>query len=182
MGLFSSAKNCDWCGSEYEGDAIEADGLALCSQACLDLKNAPPRSAPTAEPAAPRVLTHAIATSELSIAIAELELYERLGEEADTREDDDEGDFMRGQEAYIGLWRNLATVREYLDSRVEDLREFDEEHRHWLTTADSFRTITTRNYRGHREEIGVAFFQPENANRARRAIAALQRALLDASD
>lgn len=182
MGLFSSTKNCDWCGSEFEGDAIEADGLVLCSQACLDLRNAPPRSAPTSDAAGPRVVTHEIAASELSIAIAELELYERLGDEADTSEDDDEGDFMRGQEAYIGLWRNLATVREYLDTRVEDLDEFDEEHRHWLTTSDSFRTVTSRNYRGQREQIGVAVFQPENASRARRAIAALQRAMLQARE
>lgn len=52
-------------------------------------------------------------------------------------------------------------MREYLDGRVADLREYDEEHRHWLATADAFRTETFRSYNGRREQIGIAIFQPD---------------------
>ncbi len=177
VGLFSSAATCDWCGAEIDGEPIDADGLRLCSQACLALKNAPPARSAPATASTPREVTREIAISELAIAQTELELYERLGDEAAAATDDDEGDFIRAQEAYIGLWRNLATVRDYLDQRVDDLDEFDEEHRYWLQTSDTFQSVTLHSLGGQRREVGVAMFHPENAERARRAIAALQRAL-----
>lgn len=173
MGLFSSTSTCDWCSTEFEGDAIVADGLKFCSPGCLALKNAPPIPRAEARARATRELTRAVAESELAIASTELDLYERLAGEADRHDDDDEGDFMRAQESYMGLWRNLVTVRDYLATRGADLQAFDDEHRFWLATEDSFRMVSGRR----RNDTGIAIFQPENANRARRAIAALRSAL-----
>jgi hypothetical protein len=178
MGLFGKrAVECDWCGAPIQGDGIEDAGLRLCSQACVDLKNAPQVTDAARTVPDLRLPSASLAASELAIAIAQLELYQRIAGDAEFDEDDEEDDFMRAQQAYFGIWDHLETVRAHLTTRGAELGAYDDHRRQFLAASDSFDTQSVHRFGGGRRELGVATFQPENIEHARAAIEALQRAL-----
>lgn len=172
MGLFGKrAVECDWCGAPIAGDGITDAGLRLCSQACLEQKNAPPvvEAAPTVPDLRPPSKT--IASTELAFATGELELYERIAAHAERDEEEARDELVRAKQAYFGLWKHLETVAGFLGARGADIGDYHVHHRAFQAGAEGF-------HGGHgRADVGLAILSAENVEHARAAIAALQRAL-----
>ncbi|HWB76461.1 MAG TPA: hypothetical protein VG755_15950 [Nannocystaceae bacterium] len=169
MGLFGKrARECDWCGRAIEGAGIVDGDLVLCSDTCLDHKNNPAAAAARTVPDI-RNATIGLAQSDLAIAVSELERYEEIAKGGATSDPDT---LTRARNAYFTLWRQLAQVRRLIAQRGAEIAEFDRLHRSYLDTAEVVDVS-----RGQLRQSAVATFPVEDRERARAAVAALQRAI-----
>lgn len=169
MGLFGKrARECDWCGRAIEGAGIVDGDLVLCSDTCLDHKNNPAAAAARTVPDI-RNATIGLAQSDLAIAVSELERYEEIAKGGTTSDPDT---LTRARNAYFTLWRQLAQVRRLIAARGADIAEFDRLHRSYLDTAEVVDVS-----RGQLRQAATATFPIADRERARAAVAALQRAI-----
>lgn len=179
FGLFGKEPTpCDWCGAEIEGEGIEADGLRLCSQGCLDQKNAPPAAAPAPSGAPePRAMTAERARSELAIALAEVEQYARLSVELE-QETNCESEFMDSQQSYFLVWERLDRVRQYVAERGGAVADYDIMRATSVANPDRYDIVTVTSHNGRdSRNVGTASFQPDNLKLLCAAIEVMQTAL-----
>jgi hypothetical protein len=139
----------------------------LCSDACLDHKNNPAAASARTVPDIHNA-TLGLASSDLAIAVTELELYESLAASGSVSDPETQ---TRARNAYFTLWRQLAQVRRLIAARGADLAEFDRLHRSYLNTAEVV-DVSKGVLRSPPQR-----FAPEDRERARAAVDALQRAL-----
>lgn len=193
MGLFDrlfgkkeALTNCDWCGTDFAGAAVESEGLTYCGEACLSAKNAPAKQPELRSVHGAKKMTLEDARGALGTAETELRHFHKVvtrSVEADliVSSPTAEGDI---QQREFEFWRSLDDIRAVLLEAGRDVSGYDAQRERSMVNSIEIRHssdvsagIGLRGPKIVQTKTVTADFADGNIDRMGQAIAALRQSL-----